>query len=60
MPTVICNYCQYVGQGVLATDRWIDAERHEKTCEENPDSEKENQTNKKSNTAQKEKDAVDR
>jgi len=40
MPTIICSYCYYVGQGyhegqehtIIAT--WEDVEKHEQTCEQ--------------------------
>lgn len=37
MPTIICNHCQYVGNGADYQDRINDVEDHEKTCSENPD-----------------------
>ncbi len=41
MPTIICDYCQYVGSGKEYDDRMNDVEEHEKTCTENPDYEPE-------------------
>lgn len=38
MPTIICSYCQYVGQGEDFEDRLADVLDHEEDCEENPDS----------------------
>ena len=29
MPTIICLFCQYVGQGDEMMDRWQDANAHE-------------------------------
>ena len=34
MPTIICSYCQYVGQGEEYEDRLQDVEEHEETCSE--------------------------
>lgn len=33
MPTIICSYCEYVGQGDEYEDRIADVEAHEETCE---------------------------
>lgn len=33
MPTIICSWCEYVGQGEEYEDRINDVEEHEKTCE---------------------------
>ena len=32
MPTIICSYCDYVGQGDEYEDRIQDVERHEEYC----------------------------
>ncbi len=37
MPTIICDFCQYVGNGTQYNERIGDVEDHEKTCKENPD-----------------------
>jgi hypothetical protein len=34
MPTIICSYCQYVGQGTDYDDRIADVEQHEEICPE--------------------------
>lgn len=39
MPTIICSYCDYVGQGDEIEDKWQDALNHEKTCSENTEDE---------------------
>lgn len=41
MPTIICSYCEYVGQGELYEDRIADVEEHEVTCPERPKEENE-------------------
>ncbi len=33
MPTIICSYCEYVGQGDDDEDRISDVEAHEEFCE---------------------------
>ena len=33
MPTIICSYCEYVGQGDEYEDRIADVEAHEEFCE---------------------------
>lgn len=33
MPTIICDWCQYVGQGDSIAERWNDVFKHEKNCE---------------------------
>lgn len=33
MPTIICSYCEYVGQGDEYEDRIADVEAHEETCD---------------------------
>ena len=33
MPTIICSYCDYVGQGEDEYDQYNDAEAHEEYCE---------------------------
>ena len=33
MPTIICSYCDYVGQGDEYEDRIQDVENHEEFCE---------------------------
>ena len=35
MPTIICNFCEYVGSGKDINERIEDVEEHEKTCSEN-------------------------
>lgn len=47
MPTIICSYCEYVGQGDDFDERLLDVQRHEEDdCrekpEENEDEENEN------------------
>ena len=37
LPIVICNWCQYVGQGKYLEDKWADAEKHEETCPQKED-----------------------
>jgi hypothetical protein len=37
MPTVICSYCDYAGQGKDVFAMWCNAERHEKRCSQNPE-----------------------
>lgn len=34
MPTIICSWCQYVGQGETLEDRINDVEKHEEHCKE--------------------------
>ncbi len=34
MPTIICSFCQYVGQGEEFEDRIQDVESHEEFCPE--------------------------
>ena len=34
MPTIICSYCEYVGQGEDYADQIADVEVHEETCPE--------------------------
>lgn len=34
MPTIICNWCQYVGQGSDDDERIADVEAHEEFCDE--------------------------
>ena len=34
MPTIICSWCEYVGQGDDFADRIQDVLNHEKTCPE--------------------------
>jgi hypothetical protein len=41
MPTIICSYCQYVGQGLDYMDQYFDVEQHEETCSEKPEDEEE-------------------
>jgi hypothetical protein len=33
MPTIICSYCEYVGQGDDEVEQYSDAEAHEEYCE---------------------------
>lgn len=33
MPTIICSYCDYVGEGDEYEDRLRDVENHEEYCE---------------------------
>lgn len=33
MPTIICSYCEYVGQGDDYEERIADVEAHEEYCE---------------------------
>lgn len=33
MPTIICSYCEYVGQGDEYEDRISDVEAHEEHCD---------------------------
>ena len=43
MPTIICSYCQYVGQGDDDDERIADVECHEENeCKEKPEEEDEN------------------
>jgi hypothetical protein len=35
MPTIICSFCEYAGQGETMEARWDDARKHELT--EHPD-----------------------
>jgi len=37
MPTIICSWCQYVGQGVDPDSQLDDVIKHEETCEANQD-----------------------
>ena len=37
MPTIICDYCQYVGSGDDYPERIADVEDHEETCPEKPE-----------------------
>jgi len=39
MPTVICDYCSYVGQGADYEDMIVDVENHEEECKERPEGE---------------------
>lgn len=34
MPVVMCNYCEYLGQGDTFEEELADVEEHEKTCPE--------------------------
>lgn len=34
MPTIICSYCEYIGQGDDDEDRISDVEAHEEYCPE--------------------------
>ena len=37
MPTIICDYCLYVGSGEDYLERINDVENHEETCPERPE-----------------------
>ena len=39
MATIICSYCQYVGQGDEYEDQIQDVEEHEMSCSERPENE---------------------
>lgn len=36
MATIICSYCQYVGQGDDYEEQLVDVCNHEETCSERP------------------------
>jgi len=38
MPIILCEYCEYIGQGETTTEQLSDTETHEKTCEFKEDS----------------------
>jgi hypothetical protein len=37
MPTIICSYCEYVGQGFDFEERILDVENHEIECRAKPE-----------------------
>jgi len=39
MPIVMCNYCEYVGQGETFDEQLSDVENHETECREKPEPE---------------------
>ena len=42
MPTIICSYCEYVGQGDTFEEQIADVEQHEdEECREKPEPEEE-------------------
>ena len=42
MPTIICSYCEYVGQGDTYEEQILDVENHEIKCRAKPEEENEN------------------
>ena len=45
MPTIICSYCEYVGQGDNFEEQILDVQNHETECRARPEEENEENEN---------------